>query len=85
MILLSVCSGKEFSIWQCTLLADSKTARGSDFISGLRKAAKMQKWAVILSRGGHFAAAVYERSAHQKGQPAFKAKLHKTLHRYVIR
>lgn len=72
-------------MWQCALLADLKTARAADYISGLHRVAKMQKWAVILSRGGHFAAAIYECSASRKGQPPFTAKLHKTMHRYVVR
>ena len=49
-----------------------------------------RKWVVVLSRGGHFAAAVFncqpagERHS-KKDPPHFEVVAHKTFHRYVVR
>ena len=51
-------------------------------------------WAVILSRGGHFAAAVFacrtslsqpEKATKGAAAPLFQVVAHKTFHRYVVR
>lgn len=50
------------------------------------------RWVVILSRGGHFAASVFDTAVtfkagqqQKRDTPVFTAVDHKTFHRYVIR
>ncbi|GMH35473.1 hypothetical protein BSKO_03341 [Bryopsis sp. KO-2023] len=76
-----------FNVWRCFLVPDAlgTAASPTDLLSGLMKASSFSKWAVILSKGGHFAAAVFERAPVRRGQPPFTVKNHKTLHRYVVR
>lgn len=83
--------GKMFGVWRC-LLVSQKSAKDegedSKLLSAFRNLSEMQNWAVILAKGGHFAAACFERvkppNPKSKG-PLYKVKQHKTLHRYVIR
>ena len=50
-----------------------------------------QTWVVVMSKAGHFAAAVFDlrpRPGKQQGkgeQPLFETLAHKTFHRYVVR
>ena len=73
---------------------DAKTASPSalkERLLALRQDAGF--WAVILNRGGHFAAAIFSFSAAEsKGTtagnhapPPFSIIAHKTFHRYVVR
>lgn len=61
-----------------------------DLLPALKTTARHKRWAVVLSRGGHFAAAIFERMNGKVGRtatvaPKMVATKHKTLHRYVVR
>ena len=50
------------------------------------------RWAVVVSSGGHFAAAIFAMAPPPAGKqqpnaerPLFEVAAHKTFHRYVVR
>ena len=84
-----------FKVWRALLAPDRITpdqAALEGSLHGLRQEASSE-WAVILSRGGHFAAALFNvrpagRPASGQGRheaPPFEVLAHKTFHRYVVR
>lgn len=85
---------RDFAIWRVLLGSDAKTASPATLkqrLVALRQDAGF--WAIILNRGGHFAAAIFSHipakpdSKAGKGpatQP-FQEITHKTFHRYVVR
>jgi hypothetical protein len=80
-------------VWRCLLYPDHAKGRpaDSDLLQELRRVRRGAAcWALLLLRGGHFAAAVFRvRPAPTgKGQHAgepFEVVAHKTFHRYVVR
>ena len=87
-----------FKVWRALLAPDGRGAAAPDQAAlsrGLRALRESKgEWVVILSRGGHFAAAVFNvrpaRPAAGQGQgrhdaPPFEVLAHKTFHRYVVR
>ncbi|KAK9844846.1 hypothetical protein WJX74_007581 [Apatococcus lobatus] len=87
-------------VWRCLLQPDGERRQGPlsadvllERLATLRMQSSKAPWVVILSRGGHFVAAVFDvkppaRASSQGGkhemQP-FEVVAHKTLHRYVVR
>ena len=82
-------------VWRA-LLAPDKAAPDQAALAGSLHALRQSggcEWVVILSRGGHFAAASFNvrpsgRPASGQGKheaPAFEVLAHKTFHRYVVR
>jgi hypothetical protein len=92
----SLCAAGDrvFKVWRALLHPDQRhsepePAALADRLRQLRQG--RGHWAIILSRGGHFAAAVFDvqpraRTGQGKheAQP-YKVLLHKTFHRYVVR
>lgn len=88
--------GKRCAVWRC-VLAPEAASRGAAAPSdaALLRAlhalrASPSRWAVILSRGGHFAAAVFELLPERLAKPgqgaaAWEAVAHRSVHRYVVR
>lgn len=81
-------------MWRALLQPDTRQSEHSaeELASSLRALRKETgHWGVILSRGGHFAAALFNvRVKPGKGQgkhetPPFEVVMHKTFHRYVVR
>ena len=88
--------GKRLAIWRCLLGPTAKAGASTQQLTeSLRELGKDSGiWIVVLSRGGHFAAAVFEcrpqpGKAHQAAKggntPLFSVLAHKTFHRYVVR
>ena len=61
-------------LFSASLVKDSD----QDPVAALSKVASSSTWAILMASGGHFAGAVFEKSAS-------KPTLHKTFHRYVVR
>lgn len=83
--------GRSVRVWKC-LIAQDRTTRAEiesiDWKDALQQLIGLQRWAVILARAGHFAAACFERtsaSTSNKTGTLFDIKQHKTFHRYVVR
>ena len=85
---------KRFALWKVLLGPDVRTATPQqlkDRIQTLREDAGI--WCVLLSRGGHFAGAIFEctkkisKSLDITVDPStlYKILVHKTFHRYVVR
>jgi hypothetical protein len=58
----------------------------------LRLRRQPPRWAVVVSSGGHFAAAIFSIAPPTTGKqqpnaerPLFEVAAHKTFHRYVVR
>lgn len=86
--------GKAFGVWRPLLLSDqdSRSATDKDLLQRLVDLTETAKcWAVILSKGGHFAAAIFDlrptlHAQHGKADALhFKELAHKSFHRYVVR
>ncbi|KAK9810484.1 hypothetical protein WJX72_011395 [[Myrmecia] bisecta] len=93
-IVFTNAGGKHFAVWRPLLLPDSSKAPPTDVDAGQQLAGLRSSpgtWAVILSRGGHFVAAIFALKPAQpkqqsKEQPLlFEVVAHKTFHRYVVR
>lgn len=52
--------------------------------NNLKKLYMLKKWAVILSRGGHFAAACFSRPNQIKNEK-YNIDIHKAFHKYITR
>lgn len=104
-------SGRRYATWRCLLAPDSSSsgsssgneAAPSDATSlaqlAALRAAGTARWAVVLLRGGHFAAAVFEVTPQLFAVPGggggggkqgsagakLEAVAHKSVHRYVVR
>lgn len=86
--------GKVFAVWRSVLISEQDNRATSD-VELLQRLVSLtnsaQCWAVILSKGGHFSAAVFDLrpvppSQHSKANaPLFKELAHKSYHRYVVR
>ena len=78
-----------FRVWRCLVTHHKmQTMDAPSLEEALYTLVHLQSWAVVLARGGHFAAARFEKSnpSNQKTRGTFyTVKQHKTLHRYVIR
>lgn len=81
-------------MWRALLLSDSRHGDQSrEEATASLQALRRQPghWAVILSRGGHFAATLFNVHVKPgKGQgkhetPPFEVIMHKTFHKYVVR
>ncbi len=95
--LLGLCydaGDQHFRVWRALLLPDSRhieqnIAELTGSLRALRE--RSGHWAVILSRGGHFAATLFNVHVKPgKGQgkhetPPFEVITHKTFHKYVVR
>lgn len=86
--------GRAFGVWRPLLLSeqDSRSTSDTELLQRLVDLTQTAKcWAVILSKGGHFAAAVFDLRPTQHAQhsksdaPNFKELAHKSYHRYVVR
>ena len=87
--------GKPFAVWRCLLVSevDSRAPLTDEqLLHSLQQLTRStQTWVVIMSKAGHFAAAVFDlrpRPGKQQGrgeQPLFGTLAHKTFHRYVVR
>lgn len=86
--------GKLFAVWRPVIISEQDSRSLSDIellqrLTALSDSA--QCWVVILSKGGHFSAAVFDLrpvppSQHNKASvPLFKELVHKSYHRYVVR
>ncbi len=84
-----------FKVWRALLAPDKSAPDQAALVGSLRglRQEASSEWAVILSRGGHFAAAIFNvrpagRPAAGQGQHCalpFEVLAHKTFHRYVVR
>lgn len=83
-------------MWRClTAPADGDTASPAEAARALSKLRKQPpRWAVVVSSGGHFAAAIFAiappasavgRQQPKAEKPLFEVVAHKTFHRYVVR
>lgn len=88
----AVPAGGQFAIWRVLLGPDAKDATAETLktrLLELRQEASL--WAIILNRGGHFAAAIFscgppkEKPPSGHAPPPFQTLVHKTFHRYVVR
>lgn len=86
--------GKVFAVWRPVLISerDSRSIPDVELLQRLITLTdSAQCWVVILSKGGHFSAAVFDLrpvppSQHSKASaPLFKELAHKSYHRYVVR
>ena len=86
--------GKVFAVWRPVLISeqDSRSLPDTELLQRLVAVShSAQCWAVILSKGGHFSAAVFDLrpvppQQHSKATaPLFKELAHKSYHRYVVR
>ena len=86
--------GKVFAVWRPVLISeqDSRSIPDVELLQRLITLTdSAQCWVVILSKGGHFSAAVFDLrpvppSQHSKANaPLFKELAHKSYHRYVVR
>lgn len=87
--------GKRYACWRALVAPDRDRAGGpppsaEQCLSTLRTLRRDGgRWAVIMLRGGHFAAAVFEvepsRVANTRQADKFGALAHKSAHRYVVR
>lgn len=85
---------KVFKVWRALLHPDQRHGEPDRALlagSLLKVRQESGHWAVILSRGGHFAATIFNVSAvRASGQgkhdaPPYDVLDHKTFHRYVVR
>ena len=83
-----------FAVWRPIIISeqDSRSLPDLELLQRLVAVTdSAQCWAVILSKGGHFSAAVFDLhpvppSQHSKANaPLFKELAHKSYHRYVVR
>ena len=83
-----------FAVWRPVIISeqDSRSLPDVELLQRLVAVTdSAQCWAVILSKGGHFSAAVFDLrpvppSQHSKAHaPLFKELAHKSYHRYVVR
>ncbi|KAL0031417.1 hypothetical protein WJX79_010554 [Trebouxia sp. C0005] len=86
--------GGVFAVWRPVLISeqDSRSIPDVELLQRLITLTdSAQSWVVILSKGGHFSAAVFDLrpvppSQHSKANaPLFKELAHKSYHRYVVR
>ena len=86
--------GKVFAVWRPIIISeqDSRSLPDVELLQRLVAVThSAQCWAVILSKGGHFSAAIFDLrpvppSQHSKANaPLFKELAHKSYHRYVVR
>ncbi|KAL3146340.1 hypothetical protein ABBQ32_003031 [Trebouxia sp. C0010 RCD-2024] len=86
--------GKLFAIWRPVIISeqDSRSLPDVELLHRLVAVTdSAQCWAVILSKGGHFSAAVFDLRPvppfqHSKANaPLFRELAHKSYHRYVVR
>jgi len=92
---LNNCTGDQhFKVWRALLQPDSRHSEQSkeQLLSSLQALRRQPgHWAVILSRGGHFAATllnVHVKPGKGQGKhetPPFEVVMHKTFHKYVVR
>lgn len=86
------------AVWKCILGPDrSKKSQpdelsftDSNCMSTLKTLLSNQsRWAIILSRGGHFAAAIYDiippKNSNVNPRPEIQEIVHKSFHKYVVR
>lgn len=88
MVAFRLEDGSAFRIWKCLLYPSTAQAEVVDMESAFHELKDMQQWCVILAKGGHFAAACFEKCNSRKQtckEPQFTVKVHKTFHRYVVR
>ena len=92
--LCAIAEGKLFAVWRPVIISeqDSRSLPDVELLQRLTAlSGSAQCWAVILSKGGHFSAAVFDLrhvppSQHSKASaPLFKELAHKSYHRYVVR
>lgn len=81
--------GFQFQVWRCLLVPSVAEDVGPDLETAFLRITELQNWCVILAKGGHFAAACFEKiESKNLAKPAdqlHKIRVHKTLHRYVVR
>eukprot|EP00210_Caulerpa_lentillifera_P002515 g2412.t1 len=89
MVVFVTKDGLCFRIWRCLLESSIEHKMEQELESAFHELTELKSWSVILAKGGHFAAACFERLELKKqskpGDQMFKIKVHKTLHRYVVR
>ena len=85
---------QHFKVWRALLQPDSRQReQSSKELPGSLQAQRRRPghWAVILSRGGHFAATLFDvhvkpgRGQGKHETPPFEVFTHKTFHKYVVR
>lgn len=80
-------SSQYFSLWNAVLWEDTrgvKDVHASALIAALQDVAlRHTKWALVMNRGGHFAAAVFDVRTKQRQGTTFAVLEHKTFHRFV--
>lgn len=96
---IETAGGEQYAVWRC-LLAPDPASRAevppsdATCLQQLQQLAMQRsRWAIILSRGGHFAAAIFDvardrlaAGAKPGGQhEKLEAVAHKSFHRYVVR
>ncbi|CAL8460734.1 g265 [Coccomyxa elongata] len=89
-----VSGGQIFKVWRALLHPDLRHEELDKALLAerlLRLRQEKGHWVVLLSRGGHFAATIFNVSiARPSGQgkhetPPYEVVMHKTFHRYVVR
>jgi Bacteroidetes VLRF1 release factor len=86
--------GRRIAVWRSLLAPTSadaaSPAEAQKALLQLRR--QPPRWAVVVSSGGHFAAAIFAMAPPLTGKqqpkaepPLFEVTAHKTFHRYVVR
>ena len=82
--------GTRFAVWRALVTPPRAAASAADApppppatALATLLAARAAPWAVILAKGGHFAAAVFDIASSHDGRPT--TTHHATAHRYVVR
>lgn len=86
---------KRYAVWRPLLAPDRERSSGapppaSRCLAALRRLREQgARWAVVMLRGGHFAAAVFgvdpARVSNTRQPDKFEVLAHKSAHRYVVR
>lgn len=88
----SLAGDQVFKVWRALLHPDQRhgepdRALLADRLLEVRRGSG--HWVVLLSRGGHFAATIFNVSAPRRSgnheAPPYEVVVHKTFHRYVVR
>lgn len=81
--------GVQFQVWRCLLVPFVVEDVEPNLETAFHTFSELQSWCIILAKGGHFAAACFEKIEQKNPikptDQLYKIKVHKTLHRYVVR
>lgn len=85
--------GRHIAVWRSLLAPAATNAPSAEAQRALVQLRRQPpRWAVFVSSGGHFAAAIFAMAPPPAGKqqpkaerPLFEVIAHKTFHRYVVR